>query len=264
VLHWHSDVVKQRHAMRVYEPLQSWLLARADAVIATSQAYADASVPLQPWRHKVAVIPIGISDNHSPVTEDSASALRQQYRGRKLVFALGRMTYYKGFEVLIEAAAQLPEDVAVLIGGGGQLLPSLKSQVAARGLAGKVHMLGHIPDEFLPAYFEACDVFCLPSTARSEAYGIAMVEAMLMSRPIVASEIDGSGVPWVNQDGETGFNVATGNPQALAAALTRLMASAELRKRFGTAARRRYENEFSASLMTERTLRLYRRILETP
>ncbi|EFK96806.1 glycosyl transferase, group 1, partial [sediment metagenome] len=113
VLHWHSDVVRQRRAMVLYEPLQTWLLARADAIIATSEAYAEASRPLQPWRDKVEVIPIGISDSRVRAGSQRAEAIRQQYGGRRLVFALGRMTYYKGFDVLVDAAASLPDDCAV-------------------------------------------------------------------------------------------------------------------------------------------------------
>ena len=261
VLHWHSDVVRQRRAMRLYEPLQHWLLARADAIIATSSAYAQASAPLQPWQHKVTVIPIGISDNHSQASSNKAAAIRQRFQGRRIVFALGRMTYYKGFDVLIAAAAALPEDTVVLIGGAGQGLSDLQAMMAANGLAGKVHLLGAVADADLPSYFEACDLFCLPSVARSEAYSVAMIEAMLMARPIVATEINGSGVPWVNKDGETGINVPVGQPIALAAALRLLLQDAPLRERYGAAARRRYLQEFSAELMTRRTLELYRRLL---
>lgn len=260
VLHWHSDVIRQRRAMRLYEPLQNWLLARADAVIATSKAYAEASLPLRPWRHKVEVIPIGISDHRVRAGSKRAGEIRQQYRGRRLIFALGRMTYYKGFDVLIEAAAHLPDDCAVLIGGAGDWLEQLKAQVNARGLAGKVCLLGLVSEEALPSYFEACDVFCLPSTARSEAYGVAMVEAMLMAKPIVATDIDGSGVPWVNQHGTTGLNAPAGDAPALAAALRRLLDDAPLRHQLGVAARGRYMREFTADLMTERTLALYQRL----
>ena len=264
VLHWHSDVVRQRRAMRLYEPLQRWLLARADAIIATSAAYAESSAPLQPWRNKVEVIPIGISDNRTQACSLKAGAIRQLYRGRKLVFALGRLIYYKGFDVLIDAAASLPQDCVVLIGGAGELTDRLTVQIAARGLADKVYLVGAIPDEYLPSYYEACDVFCLPSTARSEAYGVAMVEAMLMARPIVASEINGSGVPWVNVDGQTGFNVPVGQVDALATALNRLLQDAQLRATFGGAARLRYEREFNAQLMSKRTLNLYQRLHRQP
>lgn len=261
VVHWHSDVVRQRLALKVYEPLQHWLLSRADAIVATSQAYAQASRVLRAWRDKVAVIPIGISDNREDGCNEMAAAIRQRFRKRKLVFALGRMTYYKGFEVLIDAAAELPDDCAVLIGGDGEMLDYYRGRIAERGLVGKVHLPGQILDHELPSYFAACDVFCMPSTARAEAYGVAMLEAMVMSKPIVASDIAGSGVPWVNVDGETGLNVPVAQPQALAGALRRVLEDEPLRQRLGAAARRRYLKDFSATLMTERTVGLYGRVL---
>lgn len=260
VVHWHSDVIRQRKALRFYEPLQRWLLARADAIIATSQAYAQASAPLQRWRDKVAVIPIGISDNHAVACSEKAQAIRQRFRGRRIVFSLGRMTYYKGFDVLIEAAAALPDDAVVVIGGDGELLEQYRTVVRQKGLAGKVHLLGHISDDDLPSHFAACEVFCLSSTVRSEAYGVAMIEAMVMSKPIVASDIDGSGVPWVNVHGETGFNVPVGQPVALARALTTLLDDEALRRTFSAAARARYLSDFNADLMTRRTVALYRQL----
>jgi glycosyltransferase involved in cell wall biosynthesis len=257
VVHWHSDVIRQRKALKLYEPLQHWLLARASAIVATSQAYADASEPLRRWREKVAVMPIGISDNRAQAQSDTVHAIRQRYRGRRIVFSLGRMTYYKGFDVLIDAAQALPDDCVVLIGGDGDLLEHYRAIVRERGLSGKVHLLGHVLDHELVSHFEACDVFCLPSTARAEAYGVAILEAMVTAKPIVATDITGSGVPWVNVDGVTGLNVPVRQPQLLADALTRLLGDAELRARLGAAARERYLRHFSAEVMTRRTIELY-------
>lgn len=261
VVHWHSDVIRQRRALALYRPLQDWLLDRADAIIATSDAYARASSPLAPWLGKVAVVPIGMSDNRPQACRLRAAEVRQRVRGRHLVFALGRMTYYKGFEVLIEAAKQLPDDCAVIIGGHGELLDDYRHRVARAGLGGKVHLPGHIPDDELASYFEACDVFCMPSTLRAEAYGVAMVEAMAVGRPVVASDIIGSGVPWVNLHGRTGLNVPVGDASALAAALVRLLSDDAWRHELGRGARRRYEEEFSAARMTQRVLALYRSLL---
>ena len=171
------------------------------------------------------------------------------------------MTYYKGFDVLIEAATSLPDDCVVLIGGDGPMLQQFRSMVAARGLAEKVHMLGHVADHELESHFEACDIFCMSSTVRAEAYGVAMLEAMMMGKPAVASDITGSGVPWVNRHGETGLNVPAGDAVALAAALRRLVDDDPLRRRMGTAARRRYEEHFTAATMSAHVLELYRSLL---
>jgi rhamnosyl/mannosyltransferase len=261
VVHWHSDVIRQRWALKLYEPLQTWLLRRADVIVATSAPYAEASSVLAPWRHKVRVIPIGISDNRSSATAHQVATVRQRYRHRRMVFALGRMTYYKGFDVLIEAAAGLPDDTVVVIGGDGELLDRFQHTVARKGLAGKVHLPGHIDDDWLPSYFAACDVFCMPSTVRAEAYGVAIIEAMIMGKPIVASAIEGSGVPWVNQDGSTGYNVAVGEPAALREGLLRVLSDQALQRRLGEAARQRYVDTFGAQQMIQRMTDLYTDLL---
>lgn len=260
VVHWHSDVIRQRRALKLYEPLQTWVLRRAQAIVATSPPYAESSAPLRPWKSKLAVIPIGISDNHGTACSQRAAEIRRQFRGRHIVFALGRMTYYKGFDVLIDAAAALPDDSVVVIGGHGELLQTYRDKVARQGLAGKVHLIGQIPDHDLASHFEACDVFCMPSTERAEAYGVAMLEAMVMGKPAVASDIPGSGVPWVNRHGLTGLNVPARDPAALGQALRRLLSDDALRQQMGDAARARYLLNFTASTMTRKMIDLYRTV----
>jgi rhamnosyl/mannosyltransferase len=226
-------------------------------VIATSAAYADSSDALRRWRDKVRVVPIGIGDNREAADADAVRGLRERFGGRRIVFSLGRMTYYKGFDVLVEAAASLPDDCVVLIGGEGDLLEDLRRTVVARGLGDRVHVLGHVPDHELPTHFAACDVFCMPSTVRAEAYGVAIVEAMVMGKPVVATDIVGSGVPWVNVHGVTGLNVPVRDAPALAGALNRLLSDPAMRHRLGTVARLRYTQEFRGEVMIGRTLALY-------
>ena len=260
VVHWHSDVVRQRRAMALYRPLERWVLQRADAIIATSPPYAHHSPALQPWQHKVVVTPIGITDRAAQVDPALRDRIRQAHAGRRIVFALGRMVYYKGFEVLIEAAAALPNDCVVLIGGEGDLRAAKQALIEARGLQDKVHLLGHIAPAELPSHYAACDVFCMPSTVRAEAYGVSMVEAMVMGKPIVATDIPASGVPWVNHHGVTGFNVPPRNPLALARRLRQLLRDTALRERLGAGARQRYQQQFTAELMTQRIQALYHRL----
>ena len=262
LLHWHSDVVRQRTALRVYAPLQQWLLNRADAVIATSSAYAEASTPLKTCAERLEVIPIGISDRAPLAHPGKVREIRQRHLGRRLVFGLGRLTYYKGFDTLIEAAQHLPDDVVVLIGGDGDMRNELSARIQAQGLTSRVQLLGRISDEELPSYLAACDVFCMPSTLRAEAFGVAMVEAMMMGKPVVACLIPGSGVPWVNHHEISGLNVEPGDAAALADALHRLLVDTAMMSSCGKMARLRYESEFSAELMVRRTLALYRRVID--
>lgn len=257
VVQWRSDKVRQRLALRLYELLQRWALGRAAAIIATSLPYSDSSPALHPWRHEVRVIPTGISDNGNQAWRLKATAIRQRFCRRLIVLSLGRMTYYKGLDVLIDAASALPEDCLVVVGVDGELLEHYRTVVIKRGLAGKVHLVGHIDDE-LPSFFEACDVFCMPSTLRAEAYGVAIVEAMVMAKPIASTDMAGSGVPWVNRHASTGFKVPVRQPERLAESLRLLLKDPELRRWFGEAARACYAEEFNIKLMTDKTIDLYR------
>lgn len=257
VVHWHSDVVRQRAALRLYRPLQDWLLRRADAIVATSEAYARSSPWLQPWQDKTAVIPIGISDHRGLSQPETVRRIREHFGGREIVFALGRMTYYKGFDVLIAAAARIPENCVIVVGGEGELLEAYRAEARRRGLASRIHFIGRIPDHELASHFDAATMFCLPSTHRAEAYGVVLLEAMAMGKPIIATQIPGSAVPWVNQSEVTGLNVPIGDAAALASAVIRIGTNASCAARFGKAARIRYEQCLGADRMVRSTMTLY-------
>lgn len=261
VLHWHSDVLRQRLARHAYGPLERWLLQRADAVVATSRAYAEASPELRRHREKVEVIPIGIGAPPPAPVAARVAALRARVGGRRIVFALGRMTHYKGFEVLVQAARSLPDDVVVLIGGGGERLEALRAGVAAAGLQGRVVLPGRLAAEAVEEAFAACELFCLPSVSRAEAYGVAVLEAMARGRACVTSDIPGSAIGWLNRHGETGLTVPVGDAVALAGALNRLLADDALRQRCSAAARQRWAEGFTAPTMIDATVALYRRLL---
>jgi rhamnosyl/mannosyltransferase len=93
VLHWQSDVINQKRALKLYEPLQRWMLERADAIVTSSDAYARSSSWLAPYSRKVLAIPLGIQDPPK-APESEVRALLARHAGRRLVFALGRMTLF--------------------------------------------------------------------------------------------------------------------------------------------------------------------------
>ncbi|MDQ6680772.1 MAG: glycosyltransferase [Pseudomonadota bacterium] len=265
VVHWHSDIVSQARTLRFYAPLQHWLLRRADAIVATSSAYAMSSPWLVEHAAKVVVIPIGIPEpspgDGAASTSAAAEALRARFGGRDIVFSLGRMTYYKGFDVLIEAARVLPASAVVIVGGSGELLRTHRHAVELAGLQVRIQFIGRIADEALPAYYEAASLFCLPSVARSEAFGVVLLEAMACGKPVVATDISGSGVPWVSLDGVTGFTVPPRDPVALGEALRAALSDPTRLRRFAVAARARYLELFTAHRMVESTATLYQRLL---
>jgi rhamnosyl/mannosyltransferase len=268
VLHWHSDIVNQPRALRLYEPLQEWLLRRADAIIATSPAYAEHSPWLAPHRDKVRVVPLGFDPKRFAQdprrVAEAAQAIRRRHEGRPIVFALGRMASYKGFDRLVEITRRLQADARVVVCGGGELLEEHRRQVQAAGLAGRISFMGEMPAADVEAHFAAASVFCLPSRTRAEAFGMVLLEAMAAGVPIVAHDIAGSGVGWVNADGETGFNVPVRDDAAMAAAIDRLLADPALAGRMGEAGRRRLSEVFSTQRMIDGTLAVYAEAVARP
>ena len=116
--------------------------------------------------------------------------------------------------------------------------------------------LGETPDADLPALYHLADLFVLPASHASEAFGLVQVEAMAAGVPCVCTEL-GTGTSYVNQDGVTGRVVPARDPDALAAAINNLLADPARRAEMSTAARARVAAEFDLDVMVERVLALY-------
>lgn len=218
IIHIHHPDPMAALALRLIKPLQTWLLKRADVIVTTSPPYLEQSPWLAPYRDKCQCVPIGIL----PVDDADQRAidkLRKSVGGRKVVFSMGRLVGYKGFEYLIDAAALLPDDHIVVIGGTGPLRDQLQARIEAAGLTEKVRLLGFVPEEALPVYYRAASLFCMSSVERTEAFGVVLIEAMSCGTPIVATRIPGSGVPWVNADGISGRNAEPRDARSLAEAI---------------------------------------------
>lgn len=193
----------------------------------------------------------------SPLDERIA----QWLNGRRLILSVGRLVPYKGFDTLIDAAAHLPDDAAVVIVGEGPLKQALAERIRSRGLAHKVLMAGGVEQAVLHGLWKAAALFALASHARSEAFGVVLAEAMACGLPVVACDIEGSGVPWVNQDGRTGFNAPIQDARAFAAACGRILADDALRAAMSAQARQRYEAHFSEPVSGRALMAVYGHLL---
>ena len=242
VLHWHSDILKQKYALKLYKPLQTWLIRRADVIIGTSPVYLENSPFLRGMEHKFRIVPLGCEA--IVPSADRVSDIRKQYKGKRIIFALGRLIAYKGFRFLIEAARYLDDGYVVLIGGTGPLYNKLLKQINEENLQGKVCLLGYVTDDEVAQYYGACDVFCLSSVWKTEAFGLVQIEAMSCGKPVVATNIEGSGVPWVNRNGYSGLNVEPENPEALAKAIMKITSSEEAYRTYSRQARAHYNKMF--------------------
>ncbi|MDV3308342.1 MAG: glycosyltransferase [Cyclobacteriaceae bacterium] len=261
VVHWHSDILRQKIPLILFKPLQSWMLRRADAIIATSPNYAMGSAHLAPFRKKVTVIPIGIEPLHGNANGKESRIGKTWAGKKKVVFSLGRLVYYKGFEQLIDAASFLDDSYVVLIGGTGPLRKRLQNRINTRGLSEKVILLGEIPPGELADYYDLADVFCLPSTYKTEAFGIVLLEAMSFGKPLVTTDLPDSGISWVNRNHITGLTVPPNDALKLAQAIKTIASDEGLARQFSTAARERFYEKFTSNAMVESTIKLYSSIM---
>jgi len=260
VITWHSDIVRQKRLLPFYRPLQDALLRRAAAIIGPTPAHFAASEELRrlPLSDRFRVVPFGIDVAFFAAPHRNTAAIRARYP-EPLVFALGRHVYYKGYEYLIDAMDMLP-GVRLLIGGTGPLMESLQARASAGTAAGRITFVGRIPEADLPAYYQACDVFCMPSVERAEAFGIVQIEAMAAGKAVVCCEL-GNGVTYVTRHGETGLVVPPRDPRTLADALHKLIEDETLRTHLGERGRSRVYAEFTMQALREGTLQVYREVL---
>jgi glycosyltransferase involved in cell wall biosynthesis len=263
VISWHSDIVKQKWALSLYSPILQAFVRDADALIgATPQHFACSSqIPVGRPGQIREIIPYGFDPAVLAASDEShrkREELLRQRSARPLIFSVGRHVYYKGLDILIRAMQGL--DAELWIGGHGPLTTTLMRLARDLGLAERVKFVGFIPDPLLVAYFETCDVFCMPSVERAEQFGLVQLEAMYCAKPVVTTRL-GTGVEYVTLDGETGLLVPPKDPHALADALRTLLGNPALRARMGTAGQQRVEEVFSVNRMVRKTVDVYQRVL---
>ena len=259
IVTWHSDIIKQKNILKVYKPFLNKFLKQVDYIVATSPNMIENSPFLNDNKNKCKVIPLGIDPSKFTLNEyieDKVKIIKKEYTRTK-VFFMGRLVYYKGVSYLIDAVKSL--DVDLIIGGTGPLIDDLKKQVDELKIQEKVHFIGYIKDEDLPAYYYASDIFVLPSVESSEAFGIVQLEAQVCGTPVISTNLP-TGVPYANLNDVTGLVVEPKNSEELRKAIKTLIEDEKLRTRLGNQAKQRVLQEFTTEKMGERYLNLYKEI----
>ena len=256
VVRYHSDVVRQASAMRLYRPLFMNFVGRAAMILPTSQQYVESSPYLQQFRELCRVVPLGIVPEEFEKPKLAEVRRLREFYGSFVLFS-GRHRYYKGLDYLIEAAGAI--DAAVVIAGDGPERARIEAQ--AKRSKGRIVFVGSLSQEDLVNHLHACAVFAFPSIERSEAFGISILEAHACGKPVVATTL-GTGVEFANLDGKTGLNVPPRDPVAFAAAVNELLHDSTRADEYGRFARARVKAEFDARDIAKKEFNLYQEVLE--
>lgn len=232
------------------------IAARAERVIAVSEALARAAVELGGRRARVVVIPNGVELEAAAGRSDVRAWLSLPAEA-KLVGMVARLAPQKGVDIFIEAARLAGEQMPGLrfiLAGEGPLRAAAEAQVRSLGLEGRLILTGHW--EKARELIRELDLLVVAST--SEGSPLAPLEAMAEGKPVVAAAA--GGVPEIVKDGETGRLVAPGEPSLLAAAMVEVLSDPQRARALGAAGRRRAGEEFSLRQMVGRTQELYEEV----
>lgn len=257
VVSYQSDIVRQKLLLRAYAPLMNRFLRSVDAVVATSPQYRDSSAILERLPRAPRVIPNGIDPHLYPQPTQQNLRMWRDKVGEGFFLFVGVLRYYKGLHTLVEAARGFPG--RIVIAGEGPEGEAVAQQVKALGLDNVV-LLGRISDEDKMCLLRLCRAFVFPSHLRSEAFGMSLVEAAMVGKPMISCAI-GTGTTFINKGGETGLAIGPEDPAALRAAMQAMLDSPEQAAAWGRAARARYESTFSAERMAGAYLQAYEKLV---
>jgi glycosyltransferase involved in cell wall biosynthesis len=239
---WTVEIPAQRRRRRALD-------SRLDAHVAVSERLA------RDVERMLGLEPNSIETIHNGVADARPEPL-PRLRPEPTLGFVGRLaTEEKGLDVLLRAAARIPDAALVLVGDGPDR-PRLEALAGQLGIAGRVVFAGWSDEvrRVLPSF----DVLVQPS--RREGFGIALVEAMLAEVPVVATAV--GGMSEVVVDGVTGTIVHDHDPAAVAAAADALLRDPDRRRAMGQAGRRVALERFSAPAMARSFAALYGRVLE--
>lgn len=260
VVWWHSDIVRQKNVLRLYRPFLLRFLRRADKIIVATPQHIESSNFLWAFKSKCQIIPFGIDTKRFQINgeiECQMGRIRREH-GDRIVLFVGRLIYYKRVEYLIRAMKNVAGKLLLI--GQGPLESKLRTVIAELRLENKVVFLGKLSDQEMLSYYHSCDVFVLPSIAKSEAFGIVQLEAMACGKPVVNTSLP-TGVPQVSIDGKTGITVPPKDADSLAEAVNTLLNNKSLKEEYGRNGLMRIRNHFTTEKVADMTLQVYKDVL---
>ena len=254
---YHSDIVRQKQLLRLYQPLKHRFLQSVDTIVATSPNYMASSAVLDRYRDKTRVITYGLDKTIYPEPDQARMDQWRARIGERFFLFVGVLRYYKGLHILLDAVANT--DYPVVIVGAGPIETELKAHAERLGLT-HVLFVGALDEADKVALLTLCYALVFPSHLRSEAFGISLLEGAMYGKPMISSEI-GTGTTYINIDAETGLVVPPSDPQAFGDAMRTLWDNPELAQAMGKRAEARYWELFTAEQMAKSYTALYHELV---
>lgn len=237
-------------------------LRHADQVIANSEYTRDALIKMDVNPASIALIYPGVDVTrfHPGL---ACAELRQSVGvtdAGKLILSVGRLSRRKGFDQVIQALPALIHtglDIQYVLIGIGEDYDYLLDLARKHGVADRVHLLGHVSDDDLPRWYNACDVFIMPNreiNGDTEGFGMVFIEAAACGKPAIAGQAGGTGAAVV--DGVTGFRVDGTDTIAVTIALQRILENVQYAQQIGNRALTRAIKQFDWLVVAEKTQQL--------
>jgi rhamnosyl/mannosyltransferase len=248
---YHADITRQRLGRYLVNPLVRRCLSLADGIAVSSAGLRRNSPQLASRQDKVCVIPFGIATSRW-------EAVQAAYDGPFLF--VGRLVYYKGLSLLLNALDRVPAANLVIV-GEGPLRKELQRKIQQNGLTGRVRLAGELPGAQLRQIMQHARALVLPSDQPSETFGVVQLEAMAAGLPVISSELP-TGIAEVNLDRQTGRVVPPGDVESLAAAMAEILADSSLARRWGEAGRHRVRQHFTLEHMIDGIEQWYGALLD--
>jgi len=243
------------------------LVHRVDAIISASNRLTkDIQRHYRVSREKISTIYNGIDIERFKPDQRARLLVRQKYgipSSEMVILVVGRVVKEKGMHLAIRMCAEIKgifSNYKLLIAGQGPHLSELQKLATKSGLQQYVVFCGRIPNEEMSAYYNASDVFLLP-TLHVEGLPFSLLEAMSCEKPVISSDI--GGVSSAVKDGENGFMFPAGDIQVMLNRTLEMLSDYTVATRLARSARRTIVEHFSEDTMIDRTIEVFKHVRRT-
>lgn len=230
IVWWHCDVEKKSFLMKPYSWLIKNTLRKADRILVGAQGIIDNSDYLKKYKEKCRIVPFCVDDIFLAEGQKKEE-IRLTDKKINILF-IGRLVWYKGLEVLLEAYSRMKYcEKSLYIIGDGPLKTKINLICKEQKLQ-NVYLCGRVSDDEKIKYIKKCDYLVLPSISKAEAFALVQLEAMAFGKPVINTNLP-SGVPEISRNGVSGLTVEPNNVDQLAGAMDELAYNKEKRLKYG-------------------------------